>query len=248
VSGSSIITVTETEIVVLSADSLAIQEIISHKGFNDLHHVIKRNNCYVVANTGLDCVSEYNMNSQSLTERKVAADGQLSRHQNDNDYRKLTSTKPHFTHPNFLFLLQNELWVTRCDTMDAVSLDSDKRIEIGGNLVHDGVIYKNSVYFTCVDGQIRVFDTHSLMLKHVIDLNDFVTNLNGWCRGILPISTNLSVIGISKYRQSKKIPFSKEQSHARLLLIDIYKRQVLWDINTSKLGMDAIFGIHLSNT
>ncbi|GBL04228.1 protein involved in cellulose biosynthesis (CelD)-like protein [Glaciecola sp. KUL10] len=247
-SGSRIVTVTETEILELSEHTLAIEEVISHKGFNDLHHVIKEDGRYLVANTGLDSVCEYRPITDELSQKFITDDSGMSRLKPDVDYRKIACTKPHFTHPNYLFSLQDELWVTRCDLMDAVSLDSNKRIEIGGNLVHDGVVFKNNVYFTCVDGQIRVFDTHTLMLKHLVDLKDFVPNLNGWCRGILPIATNLAVVGISKYRQSKKRRFSKQHSHARLLLVDIFKRQVIWDIDTSQLGMDAIFGIHKSST
>jgi hypothetical protein len=244
---NTLITVTETEIVELSLKDLTVETVVSHPSFNDLHHVFKHEDSYTVANTGLDSVSIYTPSQDHIEHLSTVKTKNKSRLNPEIDYRKVSSTKPHFTHPNYLFKLNDELWVTRCDTMDAISLSSNKRLDIGSNLVHDGVIFKNSIYFTCVDGQIRIFDTQSLLLKHAIDLREFVSNLNGWCRGILPISTNLVVVGISKFRRSKRISLSTNQTCARLLLIDIFKREVQWDIDVSDLGIDAIFGIHLGS-
>jgi hypothetical protein len=243
----ALIAVTETEVVELSLSDLTISKVISHPSFNDLHHAIKDGDSYVVANTGLDSVSIYTPSENNIKHISTINGQKISRLNQNSDYRRVASTKPHFIHPNYLFKLNNELWVTRCDTMDAVSLNSSKRIDIGSNLVHDGVIFKNSIYFTCVDGQIRIFDTQSLMLKHAVDLKEFVSDLNGWCRGILPISTNLAVVGISKFRSSKRTVLNTNRSYARLLLIDLFNREVMWDLNISDLGIDAIFGIHLGS-
>ena len=59
----------------------------------------------------------------------------------------------------------------------------------------------------------------------------------------MPISTSLVVVGISKLRESKKLYAKAHKSHARLLLVDIFNRELIWDINLSELGLDAVFSI-----
>jgi|GEM_PF-225964 len=236
--------VTETEVLTVCNRTLAILDTVTHPSFNDLHHVITHKGTLYIANTGLDCVSIYNSKTHSLEHQPAIISAEHCRVEPDIDYRLIASTKPHFVHPNHLFVVDDEVWVTRCDTMDAVSInDHTRRIFIGEHLVHDGVVFKNRIYFTCVDGNIKVFDVATLAKVHDTNLNEFIPNINGWCRGIMPVSSNLVVVGLSKYRQSKRRAFSTQKSYARLVMIDIYKQQVIWDFDISRIGMDAIFSI-----
>jgi hypothetical protein len=182
-------------------------------------------------------------NERDIRHFSTVKNADIKKYQSEIDYRQIENTKPHLTHPNFGFVLNNKLWVTRCDTMDAICLEDDSlRIDIGQNLVHDGVIYKNSIYFTNIDGQVQVFDTETRKLKLTSDLNQFIPDLKGWCRGVLPVSANLVLVGFSKNRASKKLS-ATAHSYGKIILIDILKHQKVWEVNTSDLGLDAIFSI-----
>jgi outer membrane protein assembly factor BamB len=210
--------------------------------FNDLHHVVTHENKDYIVNTGLDSVVEV-VDKVDTKQFSTLQFSQTSKYQPNIDYRQIATTKPHLTHPNFGFVLNNKLWATRCDTMDAICLEDDSlRIDIGHNLVHDGVLYKGSIYFTNVDGQVQVFDADTRKLKLTSNLNHFIPNINGWCRGVLPISTNLVVVGFSKNRSSKKLKVANG-SYGKIILIDILKHRKIWEVNTSEMGLDAIFSI-----
>lgn len=243
-SEDSIIVVTETDIVEISPDTLQLKNQYSAPCFNDMHHAVKYKNGFLVANTGLDNVVYFDKENSTTELLPAMIGANLTRFKSSVDYRLAANTKPHFAHPNFIFELNGEPWVTRCDNMDALCLvDHSKRIELANELVHDGVVFKNNIYFTTVDGQIKVFNTESLELRHSLQLNEFIPNVTGWCRGILPISTNLTFVGLSKVRRSKKSQFLPQQNHARLLLIDIFERKLICDIDVSQFGIDAIFSI-----
>ena len=234
--------VTETEVHKYSLPDFTLTHSYSLPCFNDLHHVFNNNNKDYVVNTGLDSIVEV-VDGKDTKHLSTLKSNKFSKYQPDKDYRQIESTKPHLTHPNFGFVLNNKLWVTRCDTMDAICLEDDSlRIDIGQNLVHDGVVYKNNIYFTNVDGQVQVFDTETRKLKLTSNLNHFIPDLEGWCRGVLPVSANLVLVGFSKNRSSKKLNVTAH-SYGKIILIDILKHQKVWEVNTSALGLDAIFSI-----
>ncbi len=81
----------------------------------------------------------------------------------DIDYRKVASTKPHQSHPNYAFQLGGDVWVTRLYQRDAVCLtDSGKRINIALELPHDGVVRGKEIYFTLVDGRVALANADTL--------------------------------------------------------------------------------------
>lgn len=234
--------VTETEVHKYSLPDLVLSNSYSLSCFNDLHHVFKHDNADYVVNTGLDMITKVVSKTEAAHISTLRC-GETNKFQEGQDYRQMVSTKPHLTHPNYGFVLDNKLWVTRCDTMDAICLEDESlRIDIGHNLVHDGVVYKDSIYFTNVDGQVQVFDIETKELKLTSNLNHFIPDINAWCRGVLPISSNLVLLGFSKNRASKKI-LKSSSSHGKIILIDILKHQKVWEVNTSALGLDAIFSI-----
>lgn len=241
---NGILVVSETQVVELSKPPFKLLESYSDPSFNDLHHAIQHKDGFMIANTGLDCLSYYNKSDASVTHYPTTLASGINRIKPNIDYRQIRTTKPHFTHPNFVFQLNDEVWVTRCDTMDAISIENpSKRINLNHDLVHDGVIHKNLIYFTFIDGHICVYNSDTLKLKHSLSLSEFVPGPLGWCRGILPLSANIVCIGVSKTRQSKRITGPGEHNFARVLIVDIFKRSLLSDINISQFGIDAVFSI-----
>lgn len=232
---------TETEIKIIDITTMEEQEAYSLACFNDLHHVIKHNDKLFIANTGLDAVTELNVITNEVNHH-LALDQTLIRPLDNVDYRQIASTKPHLAHPNFCFELNNEIWVTRCDLMDAVAInDKSKRLFIGDGLVHDGVVSGKFVYFTTVDGHIKVYDKATLKMHADVAVKTIAPEYQGWFRGICPISQGSILIAMSKPRKSKRGSSNKQQS--TLLLVDIYLKQIIQTWDLGELGLDAVFSV-----
>ena len=238
--------VTETELLIYDCKTQTLLESISDPSFNDLHHVMVNDGKYFIVNTGQDAITI--VQGENITHQHLARHSELNRITPNIDYRQQASTKPHLLHPNYCFMLNDKCWVTRCDTMDAVSLEvPHERLLIGTDLVHDGVVFKQQLFFTTVNGCIKIFDTQRKELLHSVDLHEFVPNVYGWCRGILPLKNNLVLVGLSKRRSSKSRKNIGSTNDARLLLVDVFKQELHADINMSDHGMDAIFSIVETN-
>lgn len=232
---------TETEIKEIDISKMEVTQNYSLSCFNDLHHVTQHRDHLYIANTGVDTVTQLSLLDKSLTQHQVI-ENTVTRITDNYDYRRLPSTKPHIAHPNFCFVLNEELWVTRCDFMDAVSLSVPrKRIFIGDGLVHDGVVYGKHVYFTTVNGHIKAYDKKTTELHCDLNLRVIDESLNGWFRGICPISHGIVIIGMSKPRKSKRMP--SRGNGSKLILVDIYRKKILQTWNIGKLGLDAVFSI-----
>ena len=79
------------------------------------------------------------------------------------DYRQGVDLKPHRAHPNYVFFVDGEPFATRFELRDAISLnDPARRISIGGERVHDGVVHDGLIYFTTVDGCVAIVDSSTL--------------------------------------------------------------------------------------
>ena len=233
---------TETEILKCKLPSLEIVEKYSHSSFNDLHHVVEHNEQLLIANTGNNCATLLQTQEGTVLHHSANASVPVFI-DNLTDYRKIKSTKPHLSHPNFCFVINGKIWVTRCDLMDAVCVeDFNLRIDIGQGLIHDGVIHNKHIYFTTVDGKVIVFNTETLTQIAYIDLKDMMPNISGWFRGILPLSNGKVLVGMSKLRASKRLK-AKNHSPSQIFCIDIYRQQVIWQRDTLSLGLDTIFSL-----
>ena len=232
---------TETEVKQIGIESMTICNSFSDPCFNDLHHVIAHKDHLYIADTGLDCVVRIDLKNRQQVSLPVVS-GARPRKNLPDDLRTIASTKPHLAHPNYCFVLNDEVWVTRCDFMDAVCVNNpNKRIFIGDGLVHDGVVKGKYIYFTTVNGRIKVFDKKTLQLCTDIDLAIVAPHWKGWFRGIVPITSGLVLIAMSKPRPSKRRILSTQQS--ALLLVDIFSNAVLQDWDLGDLGLDAVFSV-----
>ena len=255
--GNKLYTCTSTEVLVFDLPEFRISNYISLPCFNDLHHVVPDpEGNLLVASTGLEMIVKITPDGHILHQWNVLGEGVWDKFSPDIDYRKVDSTKPHRAHPNFVFQLNGQIWVTRFFQRDAICLtDPGKRIEIGVQAPHDGLVRGNSIHFTTVDGHIVVVDKNSLQIDQLVDLKAINGEraLLGWCRGLLPVDKDKFWIGFTRVRKTKfhenllwvrnvfRDGMTEKPSH--IALYDTTRRECLQEIDLEPHGMNVIFSI-----
>ncbi len=255
--GDRLYLTTQTEVMVHRLPDLALEHRISLPSFNDVHHVRPTGTgTLLVAVTGLDMVTEVTLGGEVVREWNVYQPGASvwgDRFQQGTDYRLVPTTKPHLAHPNHVFHIDDEPWATRFQQRDAISLDDpSRRIDIGLERIHDGIVYGDQVLFTTVDGKVAIADTRSLEMIEVIDLREMhpADLLLGWCRGLLLDGDRLWV-GFSRMRATRfrdNVAWVKNRFRRYLgthvACYDLRERRCLAQIDTEAAGLDAVFGIY----
>ena len=140
---------TQTEVMVYRLPGFEVEHHVSLPCFNDVHHVVPTaSGSLLIAVTGLDLVLEISVDGEVLREWSVTPDDTWDRFSREVDYRKRETTKPHQSHPNFVFQNADDVWVTRFEQKDAICLTAPgKRIDIGIERAHDGFVFGGKVYF-----------------------------------------------------------------------------------------------------
>ena len=197
---------TGTEVLVLNSNNYKIEHIINDPLFNDIHHVTVGKTAIYITVTGMDAVFEYDFTYKRKHIHQVLGKPVFHRFSESQNLNKLTSTKPHEAHPNHVFFIDDEPWVTRLKQKDAVCLtDSTKKITITNGLPHDGFVKGNQVYFTTVNGYVEAFNTETLAKEGEIQLSGAPQRSGaplGWCRGIY-VSDSCFYIGFTQLRTTK---------------------------------------------
>jgi hypothetical protein len=145
--------------------------------------------------------------------------------------------------------------VTRCLQKDAICLtDRMKRINIGRQLIHDGVVYNGKIYFTQVDGRIVIVNANTLKMERVVNLVEISKHQEkiGWCRGIKPISEDLMLVGFSRIRPSSKNNKDGSTKYVgdfgvmptRLSCFNIKSNMLVWEKNLEEYNFNVIYSIH----
>jgi hypothetical protein len=249
---------TSTEVLVFKLPEFQVLHYVSLPCFNDLHHVIPgRDGSLLTVSTGLDMVVRFSPQGKVLEEWNVLGpESPWVRFSRRTDYRKVASTKPHESHPNFVSERNGEVWATRMRQRDAVCLsDRRKRVDISVEYPHDGLVCFDKIFFTLVDGRIAIADLATLQVEQIIDLKtmDDPNALLGWCRGILPLSLSRWWVGFSRVRKTHfvenilwvkrvlKEGMLEEPTH--VALYDAASRQCLQKIDVEKHGMNVVFSI-----
>jgi hypothetical protein len=251
---------TQTEVLVYGVPGFELERRISLPCFNDVHHVTPTPcGTLLVANTGLDMVVELSLRGEVLNEWSALDEDPWQRFERGTDYRKLASTKPHRSHPNYVFLLGGEIWTTRFEQRDAVSLTRPgRRIELPGAQPHDGVLHGDTLYFTQVDGRVVLVDAASLRTRRVLDLARMGPDqkLLGWCRGIHVPDPDHVVVGFSRLRETRfrenlawlqsKVRTGRPAGcyPSRVALYDLVAEKLVWEHPTEDVGLDIVFSIH----
>jgi hypothetical protein len=263
---------TQTEIIVYRRQDFSIDSYVSLPIFNDLHHVTPTGRgTLLVAVTGLDMVAEISPEGETINEWSVLDQDIWDRFSRDIDYRKVPSTKPHQAHPNFVFMIGDNVWATRCDHKDAICLtDPGKRIGLNHNsdrpiqYVHDGVAANGRLYFTSVDGNIMIVDPETLSVTETVNIGDILNYEYplGWCRGIKVIGDDRVIVAFSRLRSTKlkdKVSWAKAQVKkaigvgkyeeslpllpTRICCLDLRARRMEWELDLEAYGMNAIFSV-----
>jgi hypothetical protein len=255
--GNTLYACTSTEVIIFKLPQFERVGYVSLPCFNDVHHVTPtRDGNLLVASTGLDMVIKFDRTSKVLKEWCVLEEEPWSRFSRTVDYRKVESTKPHISHPNFVFELEDEAWVTRFRQRDAICLNKpSKRIDIAVERPHDGLVCGDRIYFTTVDGRIVVADRRTLQIHAIFDLKEMSdpNSLLGWCRGLLPIDDRRIWVGFTRVRQTQfkenvlwiRSVFRDGMTTAptHVALYDTSARRCLQEFDLEPYGINIIFGI-----
>ncbi|MEO8246840.1 MAG: hypothetical protein ABI622_06920 [Chloroflexota bacterium] len=253
--GDHLYMTTQTEVLIYRLPDFVLERHISIPQFNDLHHVILgRDGSLVVAATGMDMVFEIDLDGTILREHDVTGNGLWHRFSRDTDYRKVATTKPHAAHPNYVFRLGDEIWATRFEHRDAVSVvDPSRRIDIGVQRVHDGVVRGERIYFTTVDGHVAIANAQSLTVDRVVDLTKSHPRetVLGWTRSIYPVDDRHAWVGFSRIRPTKfrenvgwVARGFRRDIGTHIGLYDLESGECLQQIELEKYGLSAVFGIY----
>ena len=248
---------TSTEVLVYRIPGFEQVNYVSLPCFNDLHHVTpRRDGTLLVVSTGLDMVVHLNPEGRLIETWDVLGEVAWQRFSRDIDYRMVESTKPHKSHPNFVFELDGELWVTRLHQRDAFCLtDSGKRIDIALESPHDGLVWGNGIYFTLVDGRVVLANRETLTIDQVIDFKamDDPNALLGWCRGVLPVDAQKLWVGFSRVRKTRfyenvlwvKRVFKEGmlEKPTHISLYDIAQNRRVREFDLEAHGMNTIYSI-----
>lgn len=248
---------TPTEVLVYKLPGFELLHYVSLPCFNDLHHVRpSAEGNILIADTGLDLVLEVTHQGKVLREWSVIGEDTWKRFSRDVDYRKVPETKPHRSHPNHVFQLGDEVWVTRFDQRDAISLTRPgRRIDIGIQRPHDGHVVGDSIYFTTVDGHLVVVNRHTLRVEEIFDLNTIDNEhklVLGWCRGLAVMEKNKVWIGFTRIRLTRfkenliwaRQGFETRKKATHIALYDLAAKRCLDEIDVEPYGVDVLFSIH----
>lgn len=248
---------TRTEGFIHSCSDLKQIASFSHPLMHDVHHLRPFGDHIAVTSTGLDAVLLFDAQTLELKEKHpVISDSNLEKLGADQDYRTIYSTKPHTSHPNYLFVLDDQLWVTRFEQGDAVALHTEGQITVADAKIHDGLPADDGrLYFTTVTGQIIAIDPRS-RTSEIYDLNVIEQSVYplGWCRGLW-VEQGIAAVGFSRFRKTRydeNLKGFAEITHnddgspflsTRIVWYDLNKRCKIAShfFNAEELG--AVFGI-----
>jgi hypothetical protein len=255
--GNTLYACTSTEVLIYNLPDFRQIGYVSLPALNDVHHVtLASDGNLLVANTGLDMVLKFNLRGDVLSEWAVLDEVPWSRFSRDIDYRKVDTTKPHQSHPNFVFQLDGETWVTRFLQRDAICLDHRaKRIDISVQAPHDGLICGDRIYFTTVDGRIVIASARTLQVEEIVDLKQINGSnaLLGWCRGVLPLDEERMWVGFGRVRKTRLrenvlwvrdlVRAGMMERSTHLALYDIVGKRCLQEFDLEQYGMNVVFSI-----
>jgi hypothetical protein len=256
VRGNQLYACTGTEVLVYELPGFRLLHYISLPCFNDLHHVCPtEQGTLLVVVTGLDMVVEITTEGKLLREWSVVGEDIWARFSRQTDYRKVPTTKPHRSHPNHVFVIDGEVWVTRLQQRDAICLTKPGlRIDIAVQRPHDGDVCGDRIFFTTVDGQVVIANRRTFQVEQTVDLNQIggqPGQVLGWCRGILPLDQGRAWVGFTRVRPTKfaenvawiKNRMTERHRPTHVALYDLERRTCEQEIELEPHGIGVIFSL-----
>jgi hypothetical protein len=255
--GDLLYTGTSTEAMIFHLPDFRRVSYVSLPCFNDIHHVTRSlDGSFLAAVTGLDMVIKFTEEGKILNSWNALPEPLWSRFSQDIDYRKVATTKPHKSHPNFVFELEDEVWATRFRQRDAICLaNPGKRIEIKVQSPHDGLVFGENIYFSTVDGQVVVVNRRTLQMEKCIDLKqiDGKQSLLGWCRGLLPVDETKMWVAFSRIRKTRLLENvlwvrsvfreGMREKPTHIALYDLAEMRCLQEFDLEAHGVNLVYGI-----
>lgn len=244
---------TQTEILIYTLPGFDRVGYLSLPFFNDVHHVCPTpEGNLLVAVSGLEMVLEIDVQGQILRAWNVLGEDPWGRFSKEIDYRRGVNLKPHRAHPNHVFYVGDDIWVTRFEQKDLLCLTRpDLRLDIGIERVHDGVYHNGRIYLTTVNGNLVIANPHSLVIENVVDLKSmhYEDTLLGWCRGLMLEGDNVWV-GFTRIRPTKfreavswvRKGFNRELP-THIACYDLVHQRFLAGIDVERFGLNAVFSI-----
>ncbi|MCB1037861.1 MAG: hypothetical protein KDD47_28765, partial [Acidobacteria bacterium] len=257
--GDLLYTCTQTEILVWQLPGFELRHHLSLPAFNDVHHVRPTaRGTLLVANTGLDMVMEVSFEGETLRRWNVLGGEEWGRFSPEADYRRVLTTKPHGSHPNFVFEAEGEVWATRFEQRDALCLtDRDRRLEIGVEKPHDGIVQGSEVFFTTVDGHVAICDLAG-GAPEIHDLQAMTPGERalGWCRGLWVLDRRTVLVGFSRLRPTRARENLRWLRHrvglrsnpgnrpTRVALYNLAEGRLVEEWTVEQEGLNVLFSIH----
>lgn len=254
--GNKLYTCTSTEALVYELPSFALKHRVTLPCFNDLHHVSpSHTGTILVVSTGLDLVVEVTLAGELVREWNVLGNDTWAKFSRTTDYRLVPTTKPHESHPNHVFELDDEVWVTRFQQRDAVCLTKPgPRIEIAVERPHDGYVFGDRIYFTTVDGHVVIANWKTTKVEQTMDLNQIAGQTGqilGWCRGVLPVDERYVWVGFTRVRPTKfveNVAWIKNRGTTRhqpshIALYDLKRMTCEQEIELEPHGIGVVFSL-----
>lgn len=257
VQGGRLLVVCQTEVLEFDTKTWKLLARHTQPCFNDLHHATWIAGRLHVVSTGLDSLMVLGEDGEVEEVHHALGEETWQRFDPRLDYRKVATTKPHASHPNYVFRTPEGTWLTRFLQSDVVLLGGNgRRIEVGGAGLHDGLVENGQVWLTAVDGRIIQADPRQGRVLRIHDLNRLHGKEEplGWTRGILRDGP-LTYVGFSRIRHtpsrqnlawlSRSVRLRKgyKRLPTRVAAYDLEAgRQVgSWDVEP--MGLNAIFSI-----
>jgi hypothetical protein len=130
-------------------------------------------------------------------------------------------------------------------------VDGSRRIPIGLERLHDGLVSDGLVYFTTVDGKIAIADAERLEVVEVVDLTTMSpsdTRL-GWCRGV-HVEGTMAWVGFSRIRPTKfrenvgwVVRGFRRDAGTHLGVYDLRERRLMTEFPLEDSGLGAVFSV-----
>lgn len=251
--GNTLYLCTQTEVLLYALPDFKQMGYVSLPCFNDVHHVRPTpEGNLLVANTGLDMVVEVTPAGEMLREWNVLGEDPWQHFSRTIDYRKGISTKPHRAHPNYVYYLDDEIWVTRFQQGDTICLTRpNQHVKLHDERCHDGVMHGDHVYFTTVGGNLVIVDRHALRVEEVLDLAGMQdpNTQQGWCRALF-FDDERVWVGFSRLRPTRfrdNVSWVKSGfrrfAPTHIACYDLKDRRRVSEIDLEAHGLNAVFGI-----